>query len=283
MRTMKRTDAPLRAARASLIVLLVPVLHGLPAHAAEPAGAEGLRFFREKIEPVLGVGVLPVPLVARGEGEGGTAARLARRDAPGGDTGPAVVPGEVDESLLILAIRHEDGLAMPPKKPKLPDAAIADFATWVEMGAPAPAEEEASAPRSRERDEARRHWAFQPVARVAPPKVEDAAWVKSPVDAFVLAKLEGRGWRPAPPAGRAEWIRRVTFDLTGLPRHPRRSRRSRRTRRPMPMSGWSTGSWAARDTASAGRSTGSTWSGTPRPRVTSTTTPCPTPGGSATM
>ena len=63
----------------------------------------------------------------------------------GGDTGPAVVPGEVDESLLILAIRHEEGLAMPPKKPKLPDAAIADFATWVKMGAPAPAGEEASA------------------------------------------------------------------------------------------------------------------------------------------
>lgn len=220
MRTMKRTDAPLRAARASLIVLLVPVLHGLPAHAAEPAGAEGLRYFREKIEPVLVSECYECHSSRAEKVKGGL--RLDSRAAmlEGGDTGPAVVPGEVDASLLILAIRHEDGLAMPPKSPKLPDAAIAEFATWVEMGAPAPAEEGASTPRSRERDEARRHWAFQPVARVAPPKVEEGGWVKSPVDAFVLAKLEGRGWKPAPPADRAEWIRRVTFDLTGLPPTP---------------------------------------------------------------
>ena len=107
---------------------------------------------------------------------------------------------------------------MPPKKPKLPDAAIADFATWVRWGAPIPVGETHRA-RSR-RDEARRHWAFRPVRKVAPPKVEDAAWVQSPVDAFVLAKLEDAGWTAAPPAGRAEWIRRVTFDLTGLPPTP---------------------------------------------------------------
>ena len=220
MRTRKRTDAPLQAARTALIVLLVPVLHGPPSRAAEPAGAEGLRYFREKIEPVLAAECYQCHSSRAEDVKGGL--RLDSRAAmlQGGDSGPAVVPGEVDESLLIQAIRHEDGLAMPPKKPKLPDATIADFATWVKMGAPAPAEEEASAPRSRGRDEARRHWAFQPVARVAPPKVEDAAWVKSPVDAFVLAKLEGRGWTPAPPADRADWIRRVTFDLTGLPPTP---------------------------------------------------------------
>ena len=121
-----------------------------------------------------------------------------------GDTGPAVVPGEVDESLLVLAIRHEEGLEMPPKKPKKPpDAVIADFATWVEMGAPAPAGEGASATAETRSGMRRRHWAFQPVERVAPPKVEDAAWVKSPVDAFVLAKLEARAVaaRSAEPAG----------------------------------------------------------------------------------
>src|SRR5437764_343517 len=61
---------------------------------------------------------------------------------------------------------------------------------------------------------------IEPVRRVAPPAVEDAAWVRNAVDAFVLATLEGRRWRPAPPAGRAEWIRRASFDLVGLPPSP---------------------------------------------------------------
>ncbi len=137
----------------------------------------------------------------------------------GGDSGPALVPGEAGESLILLAIRHEDGYAMPPKKPRLDDATIADFESWINQGAPAPAVASGSS-NPATFSEARQHWAFQPVARPEPPVVEQADRVRNPIDAFVLAKLEARGWTLAPPASRAEWIRRVTFDLTGLPPTP---------------------------------------------------------------
>ena len=68
--------------------------------------------------------------------------------------------------------------------------------------------------------QAREHWAFRPVKKARPPEVADAAWVRNPIDAFILAKLEARRWRPSPPAGRGEWLRRVTFDVTGLPPTP---------------------------------------------------------------
>src|SRR5262249_21524479 len=138
----------------------------------------------------------------------------------GGDSGPAVVPGQSGESLLIHAIRHEDGLAMPPKKPRLAEETIADFARWVDAGAPYPAASESQLSASSPMQQARTHRAFQPVRRVAPPAVKHTAWVRNPIDAFVLARLEERQWHPAPPTGRAEWIRRVTFDVTGLPPSP---------------------------------------------------------------
>jgi hypothetical protein len=137
----------------------------------------------------------------------------------GGDTGPAVVSGKGGESLLIQAIRHADGLEMPPRKPKLADPVIDDFERWVNMGAPFPG----SDPAASTLVDARRHWSFQPVKKTNPPEVREAAWVRTPVDAFVLAKLEGRGWKPAPPVERHELIRRVTFDLTGLPPSPEES------------------------------------------------------------
>jgi mono/diheme cytochrome c family protein len=140
----------------------------------------------------------------------------------GGDSGPAIEPGDPANSLLIQAIRHEEGLAMPPKQPKLADTTIAAFETWVRAGAPDPRTASAAATGEAPgiSEEARRHWAFQPVRKAGPPTVKDQAWVTNPVDAFILARLEERGWRPAPPASRAEWIRRVSFDLTGLPPTP---------------------------------------------------------------
>ena len=109
---------------------------------------------------------------------------------------------------------------MPPKKPKLAEATIADFETWVDAGAPVPGPPAIGERRRPRPERGPAHWSFQPVRKAAPPTVKDAAWVRNPVDAFILAKLEERGWQPAPPASRAEWIRRVTFDLTGLPPTP---------------------------------------------------------------
>ncbi len=200
----------------AMLCLAATLLGTVPAGAGD---AEGDRFFRERIAPVLEAQCYRCHSSAADKVKGGLHLDSREGLLRGGDTGPAVVPGKAGESLLLQAIRHEDGLEMPPKKPKLDAAVVADFETWIERGAAVPpggAAREARKPL----DEARRHWAFQPVQKPSPPTVRGAAWVKTPVDAFVLAKLEERNWTPAPAADRREWIRRVTFDLTGLPPSP---------------------------------------------------------------
>lgn len=185
------------------------------ARAADPDPQEGAKFFRDKIAPVLERQCYECHSARATKVRGGLWLDSRAAILKGGDTGPAVVPGKSEESLLIQAIRHEDGLEMPPKKPKLSDQTIADFVTWVGMGAPDPRNSpETANPAGRE------HWAFQPVKKADPPAVADASWVRNPVDAFILARLEERKWTPAPAASRTEWIRRVSFDLIGLPPTP---------------------------------------------------------------
>lgn len=191
----------------------------VPTRGAESPATGGLTFFRAKIEPVLKSECYRCHSAEASPLKGGL--RLDSRAGllQGGDNGPAVVPGKSGESLLIQALRHEDGLAMPPKKPRLSDETLADFVRWIDQGAPAPGGEGGTTVDGIS-DDARRHWAFQPVRAASVPRVNDTWWVRTPVDAFVLARLEERGWRPAPEASRWEWIRRVTFDLTGLPPSP---------------------------------------------------------------
>jgi hypothetical protein len=203
-----------------LAVVVGTALLGAITRAEEPGGAEGVRFFREKIEPVLRAECYRCHSSEAEKVKGGLRLDSHEGLLRGGDTGPAIVPGKHEESLLIQAIRHEEGLAMPPKKPRLPEGVVADFEKWVGMGAPDPRTGPSVAAEGAWPDAVRRHWAFQAVRKPEPPRVRDGAWARNPVDAFILAGLEGRGWRPAPPAGRAEWIRRVTFDLTGLPPSP---------------------------------------------------------------
>ena len=133
----------------------------------------------------------------------------------GGDAGPAIVAGDPDKSLLVQAIRHQgDAAAMPPKGGKLPDEMAGALAQWVRSGAPWPATSIA-APAST--DGGKGHWAYQPVREPAAPAVGDPSWVATPVDAFILGKLEAKGLAPSPEADKRTLIRRVTFDLTGLP------------------------------------------------------------------
>ncbi len=211
----------LRTLRNRIGILLRPMLllavFDPMANAAEP---DGIRFFREKVEPVLKEACYRCHSEQADEVQGGLLLDSRASLLRGGDSGPALVAGKSGESLLIQAIRHEAGLAMPPNKPKLSQRTIADFVKWVEMGVPHPREGEVFAAGGLELKEARRHWAFQPVRKVTPPAVNDVGWVRTCVDAFILAKLEGRQWRPAPPASRAELIRRVAFDLIGLPPTP---------------------------------------------------------------
>ena len=183
-------------------------------NAAEP---DNIRFFREKIEPVLKAECFSCHSHSAKEVHGGLLLDSRAAALRGGETGPAVVPGKSADSLLVQAIRHENGLAMPPKKPKLTDAMIADFVKWIDNGAADPRQEEIAVSDPSGVQAARKHWAFQPLQRVTPPGVHESAWLRSPIDAFVAAKLEAEQLTHAPPASRIELIRRVTFDLTGLP------------------------------------------------------------------
>ena len=193
------------------------LMASLVSAAAPPdPGAEADRLYREKVRPVLEASCFGCHSATAAKVKGGLRLDSAEGWLRGGDSGPAVVPGKAGESLLIRAVRHEDGLEMPPGKPKLADPVIADFARWIDLGASSPGSESAG-PRP---DEARRHWAFRPIRKSTPPEVRDPGWVRTPVDAFVLAKLEAKGWTPSPPADRRDLIRRVTFDLTGLPPTP---------------------------------------------------------------
>ena len=139
----------------------------------------------------------------------------------GGDTGPAVVPGKPDESLLIQAVRYRDAdLQMPPAG-KLAEGEIALFEDWVRRGAPDPRDDSVPANKPSDKgDAARTHWAYQPLREAAPPPVRHADWPLNGVDHFVLAALEQKGLQPSPDADRHTWLRRVSLDLTGLPPTP---------------------------------------------------------------
>lgn len=186
------------------------------ASASEPLSPEGIEFFEKHVRPVL---------VEHCYGCHSASAEKIRGDfvvdtkvgwERGGASGkPAVVPGSPDVSPLIRAIRHDDpDLAMPPKK-KLSGEQIDALTAWVTMGAPDPRAGKPSLPNPA--DVARRHWAFQSVREPALPSVKDVAWVEAPWDRFILAGLEARGLKPAPPADRRTLIRRASFILTGLP------------------------------------------------------------------
>ncbi len=185
-------------------------------------GGAGIELFEKKIRPVLVEHCYQCHSAEADKAKNLKAGlRLDTREGilKGGRSGPALVPGKAKGSLLIAALRHED-LRMPPKG-KLPDAVIADFETWVAMGAPDPRDGKAIAHvASIDWDQARKAWAFQrPVIHQAP-KVKAGNWPRKEIDSFILAELEKRGLTPVRPATRQEWIRRATFDLIGLPPTP---------------------------------------------------------------
>jgi Protein of unknown function (DUF1553)/Protein of unknown function (DUF1549)/Planctomycete cytochrome C len=136
----------------------------------------------------------------------------------GGDSGTAVVPGAPDESLLIRAIRYQS-LQMPPRG-KLSEAEIAVLERWVRIGAPDPRVDPTRDRPRADHDAVRSHWAFQPIAEPPLPRVKDVAWPRSGVDCFILAKLESEGLTPVTDADRPVLLRRVFFDLVGVPPTP---------------------------------------------------------------
>jgi hypothetical protein len=208
--------------RASIVLLALVLAAGTPIQATEPA-KETTEFFEKEIRPLL-VEHCQKCHGAEPKLKGGLNLSTRSLMLKGGDSGPAVVPGKPDVSLFIKAIRYtDDDLKMPPKG-RLPDGAIAKLVRWVEAGAPWP--DAATRPISAAgtkfvvTDEHRRWWAFQPVKPCPAPAVKNAGWTHSDIDRFILAKLEAKGIKPAPPADKRVLIRRATFDLTGLPPTP---------------------------------------------------------------
>lgn len=200
--------------------LMLFAMFGLIASVAFGAEDDEARavHFRKTIEPVLQRECLSCHSSKADEVQGGL--KLDSRAAwlRGGDSGAVIVPGKPNDSLLLQALKHADGMAMPPKK-KLSDQTIADFEKWIAEGAFDP--RSGTAPTfDDEIKAARSHWSFQPIKKPQPPIVSDTHWGRSPLDAFVLEKLAARHWRPASAATKADLIRRVSFDLIGLPPTP---------------------------------------------------------------
>ncbi|MCI0461893.1 MAG: PSD1 and planctomycete cytochrome C domain-containing protein [Gemmataceae bacterium] len=186
------------------------------ADGPEPTGA-GLDFFEKKVRPVLAEHCYKCHSTQAKSPKGGLLLDSRAGLNKGGDSGPAVVAGKPAQSLLIKAVRHVDlDLRMPPDG-KLPAPVLADLEKWVLMGAPMPKDRGPSTTASINFATARKHWAYQPVRKPPLPIVKDRTWPTSPVDHFILAKLEGAGLTPSPLADRRTLIRRAYFDLIGLP------------------------------------------------------------------
>ncbi len=204
-----RTFRPLPALFLAAGLLPLAAARGDEPPAVAKPDPAAVEFFETSIRPVL----VESCQKCHGPEKQKSDLRVDSREAllKGGTLGPAVVPGDPDESLLIQAIAHDEDedLQMPPKE-KLPDQAVEALNRWVKMGAPwgEPSQTVAD-------DED--HWAFQPLHEAPVPDVRDAAWARTSIDARILAKLEAEGMTPSPPVDRRTLLRRATVDLIGVP------------------------------------------------------------------
>ncbi len=228
--TLPRTLQPLRPLPWWLSGVLVGVLVNWfmagsgalspQAVAAEPSGAS-LEFFEQKIRPVLVRHCQECHSSATGKRKGGLQLDTREGIRRGGESGPAVVPGDIEQSVLVAALRHES-FEMPPTG-KLPDDVINDFVRWIETGAVDPRDAKPTPPPvtgAVDVEAGRNFWSFQPLAPGPLPDVGDSDWPDSAIDHFILAGLRQRGLRPGADAEPAVLVRRLYFDLLGLPPSP---------------------------------------------------------------
>lgn len=199
-------------------------IHIASAAESPVATAQEVEFFEKEVRPLLATHCYQCHSVDKKQ-KGGLVVDSLEGLLTGGDTGPSVIAGNSSESRLIQAIRYEDtDLKMPPKG-KLKEEEIAVLAKWVDTGAKWPANPTPGAPKGPAKGEFNlaeraRHWSFQPLADVQPPTVKQADWPTTDSDRFILAALEAKGLHPAPQTDKRSWLRRVNFDLIGLPPSP---------------------------------------------------------------
>jgi hypothetical protein len=200
-----------------LVVSRALVSQGAPNSAS--FSPEQLQFYQKQVQPILADNCYKCHSHQADKIKGEFLLDSREALLKGGETGPAIVPGDPDKSLLIKAVRHTDAdLQMPPKK-KLSDEEIAVLVQWVKAGAPYSEAALAGAPARGKKitDEDRKWWSFQPVGPVSVPTTKDGGWGRNEVDRFVFAKLQQASLQPAPEADKRTLIRRLYLDLVGLP------------------------------------------------------------------
>ncbi len=205
------------------MLTLALVIGAMAAGLRSRAANAGDDFFETKIRPVLAEQCYECHSASAKKLKGGLRVDGRKELLAGGDTGPALVPGKPESSLLLAALAHRDlELAMPPKKARLPEAVIADFERWIREGANWPSSETNSAASQAEgfnlqERKQKQAWLWETPRRQKIPAVKDPHWPLAPEDRFILQKLEQAGLTPAPRADDRTWLRRVYFVITGLP------------------------------------------------------------------
>lgn len=221
-----------RHVRVAMLRRFFPGLFGLLLFGWNVASADekpeakddkGIAFFEARIRPVLAEHCYRCHSVGSGKAQGDLLLDSRKGLRTGGKRGPAIVPGDPDASLLLTAISHTDSeLKMPPRKDRLPAAVIQDVRTWIRLGAADPREDAvvktAALPVTLEAG--RNFWAFRKPVAHQPPTTKNPNWARRELDNFILARLEAAGLTPSPDAEPATLLRRLHFDLVGLPPAP---------------------------------------------------------------
>jgi hypothetical protein len=217
---MKPRSRLLILGRAVLLVGWLAAPGPAQVQAAEKATPEQIAFFEKHIRPVLVKECYSCHAATAKKIRGGLKLDTRAGMRAGGDTGPAVVPGDVRGSLIIKALEHvQDKLKMPPKK-KLDAEVIANFKKWIAMGAPDPRDGGVKVVKNEiDIEKGRAFWSFQPPKKTPPPAVK-GAWAESTIDRFLLAGMEAKGLSPVADAEPRALVRRLYFDLIGLPPPP---------------------------------------------------------------
>ena len=208
----------IRASLALILLASTSLAADKPAADKPAADRKGLDFFESKIRPVLVRHCYKCHSAKAASTKmlkGGLQVDTRAGIRKGGETGPAVVPGQPKKSLLVAALKH-DGLEMPPKA-KLPASIVADFEKWIQLGAPDPRDGKTVATSVIDIKAGKTHWSFQPLADVKPPQVPNGDTVRTDIDRFVHVLQTAKGITPNRRATPATLLRRLYFDLIGLP------------------------------------------------------------------
>jgi len=202
----------MRDGNRSAILFLAILGHAVALRAQVP-DPESLNLFESKIRPVLAERCYGCHSAKAAKVQGGLLLDSNAGVKRGGNSGPAIEPGDPAKSLLVRALHYKDKeLRMPPGKP-LPDPTVADFENWIRSGAAMPPDGIAAKPP----DQRRQFWSFQPPKDHPASTVKQSSWPQNAIDNFILAKLEEKGLTPSASADKRTLLRRAYYDLIGLP------------------------------------------------------------------